>query len=89
MWWVQAEAVVGFLNGYKRHANERKYLEAAADIWKYIKEYVIDKRQGSEWYFEVDENGEPIEKPIVEAWKCPYHNGRMCLEVMRRLKHDS
>jgi N-acyl-D-glucosamine 2-epimerase len=89
VWWIQAEAVVGFLNGYKRHPNEGKYLEAAADIWNYIKEYVIDKRQGSEWYFEVDENGEPIEKPIVEAWKCPYHNGRMCLEVMRRLKHDS
>ena len=89
VWWVQAEAIVGFINGYKRHPNEKKYLEAAADIWNYINEYVIDKRQGSEWYFEVDENGKPIEKPIVEAWKCPYHNGRMCLEVMRRLKHGS
>lgn len=85
VWWVQAEAVVGFLNGYMKHRNEKKYLAAAEDIWNYIKEYMIDRRQGSEWYFEVDKYGNPIQKPIVEAWKCPYHNGRMCLEVIRRL----
>ena len=21
-------------------------------------------------------------KPIVEEWKCPYHNGRMCLRMI-------
>ena len=33
---------------------------------------------------QTDENGVPAQKPIVEPWKCPYHNGRMCLELMRR-----
>ena len=85
VWWVQAEAVVGFLNGYQRQG-EKPYLEAVWDIWEYIKEYLIDKREGSEWFWSVDENGKPAEKPIVEPWKCPYHNGRMCMEVIRRLR---
>lgn len=84
VWWVQAEAVVGFLNGYQKQG-ERRYLEAAEDIWAYIREYLVDKREGSEWFWCVDESGVPEEKPIVEPWKCPYHNGRMCMEVMRRL----
>lgn len=89
VWWVQAEAVVGFLNGYQKLPQEKKYLKAAEDIWQYITERLIDKRQGSEWFLAVDKEGNPAEKPIVEPWKCPYHNGRMCFEVMRRLKDAS
>ncbi len=85
VWWVQAEAVVGFLNGYEKDASRTEYLEAAKDIWQYIKTYVIDARRDSEWYWLLDEDGVPYEdKPIVEPWKCPYHNGRMCMEVIRR-----
>ncbi|MCI8564004.1 MAG: N-acylglucosamine 2-epimerase, partial [Lachnospiraceae bacterium] len=51
----------------------------------YIREHLLDKRNGSEWYWAVDADGKPLEKPIVEPWKCPYHNGRMCMEVVRRL----
>lgn len=86
VWWVQAEAMVGFVNGYQKDPQKTCYLEAARDIWKYICEYVIDQREGSEWFWAVDENGRPLEKPIVEPWKCPYHNGRMCMEVMKRLE---
>lgn len=85
VWWVQAEAVVGFLNAYQKDTEEIKYLQASKAIWQYIKEYVIDKRRASEWFWLLDEKGRPYEnKPIVEPWKCPYHNGRMCLEVIRR-----
>lgn len=89
VWWVQAEAVVGFLNGYQKMPQEKKYLEEAEDIWRYIKDRLIDKRQGSEWFSELDKDGNPAAKPIVEPWKCPYHNGRMCFEVMRRLEDAS
>lgn len=85
VWWVQAEAVVGFLNGYEKSPEETKYWEAAQDIWDYIKTYMIDRRKGSEWFWSVDENKVPSKKPIVEPWKCPYHNGRMCFEVIRRI----
>lgn len=86
VWWVQAEAVVGFLNEYGKHPSHTEYLEAAENIWGFIKDYVIDKRNGSEWFMHVDDKGNPeTDKPIVEPWKCPYHNGRMCMEVMRRM----
>lgn len=85
IWWVQAESVIGFLNGYQRDRSHTEYLEAALQQWEFIKEYVIDKREGSEWFWEVDKNGKPYpDRPIVEPWKCPYHNGRMCMEIMRR-----
>ena len=85
IWWVQAETVIGFLNGYQRNPEKKEYLEAAKSEWQFIKDYVIDKREGSEWFWEVEENGKPYpDRPIVEPWKCPYHNGRMCIEVIRR-----
>lgn len=89
VWWVQAEAVVGFLNGYQKSPEKKEYLEAAEDIWEYIKDYLIDKRPGSEWFSELGEDRKPVRKPIVEPWKCPYHNGRMCFEIIRRLEDAS
>ncbi len=87
IWWVQAEAMVGFLNAYTKNPEKTEYLQAVEKIWAYIKEFIIDERPGSEWLSEVDEAGIPFtKKPIVEPWKCPYHNGRMCLEVIRRAK---
>ncbi len=84
VWWVQAEAVLGFLNAARKDPSRTDFVEAANKQWNFIKEYVWDKRGGSEWYGIVDKNGVPNTKvPIVEPWKCPYHNGRMCLEVMR------
>ena len=83
VWWVQAETVVGMVNGYRRDGC-REYLEAAKSEWNYIKNYIIDKRPGSEWYWVINEDATPVEgEPIVEPWKCPYHNGRMCIEVLK------
>ena len=84
IWWVQAEAVVGFVHQWQQ-TGEKQYARAAADNFRFILEHVWDKRTGSEWFWCVDKHGVPTpEKPIVEPWKCPYHNGRMCLELMRR-----
>jgi mannobiose 2-epimerase len=74
VWWVQAEAILGFLNA--------GYTETAGRIWEYIKNSMIDKRAGSEWFNELERDGAPLEMDIVNGWKCPYHNGRMCLEVI-------
>lgn len=85
IWWVQAEGVTGFYNGWQKQPEKQEYLEAARSLWRFIRDHVIDRRQGSEWFSEVDETGEPLPgKPIVEPWKCPYHNGRMCFEIIRR-----
>lgn len=85
VWWVQAETLLGFLNGYQKDNTKTEYLEAAKSVWEFIKDKVIDKRPGSEWLSEITPDGEPYkEKPILEPWKCPYHNGRMCFEVIKR-----
>lgn len=84
IWWVQAEAVTGFVNGWQKEPERTEYLAAAEDIWDYIRTWQIDSRAGSEWFAEVDENRRPLDHPIVDQWKCPYHNGRMCIEVIRR-----
>ena len=84
IWWVQAETLVGFINAYQK-TNDQSFLKAAGEEWEYIKAHLIDRRCGNEWYWKLREDGTPYEgMPVVEPWKCPYHNGRMCMEVIRR-----
>ena len=84
VWWIQAEAMVGFCNCYEK-TGEEKYKDITEQLWDYIKNYIIDKREGSEWFWDLDKDNNPVSrKPIVEPWKCPYHNGRMCMEIIRR-----
>ena len=84
VWWVQAEAIVGFFNAWQK-SGEEKFLDAAYAVWNYIKKFVVDKREKGEWYGYLDKNGAVKNLPIVEPWKCPYHNGRMCLEIISRI----
>lgn len=80
-WWVQAESVLGFLNAY-RLTNDHLWLDRALNAWKYIQNHLIDQYDG-EWYWSISNDG-TINRTEDKAgfWKCPYHNSRMCLEVM-------
>ena len=82
-WWPQAEAVVGFFNAYELTGNSA-YFGLAVNIFQYIKEFLVDPSSG-EWYWSIKADG-TINRVDDKAgfWKCPYHNGRMCLEIMRR-----
>lgn len=85
VWWVQAESVLGFVNEWTKHPEKTVFRDAAAQVWYYIQEKVADHRPGGEWFWRLNADGTPDkEKPVVEPWKCPYHNGRMCLELIRR-----
>ncbi|MGN0437623.1 MAG: AGE family epimerase/isomerase [Lachnospiraceae bacterium] len=85
IWWVQAESVVGFYNAYQNIPQKKEYLQAAEEIWNFIQLHVVDKKSG-EWIESIPQNNEPnLEQPLVHPWKCPYHNGRMCMEMMQRL----
>lgn len=84
VWWVQAETVVGFWDGWEMNDQKNEYWDAAYRTWKFILNYLWDRREGGEWHSEVWEDGSSIGKPEVEPWKCPYHNGRMCFEVIKR-----
>lgn len=66
VWWVQAEAMVGFYNCYEKTGDE-KYKAVTEMLWDYIKEHIIDKREGSEWFWDLNKDSEPeSKKPIVE-----------------------
>jgi mannobiose 2-epimerase len=88
-WWAQAEAVVGFYNAYQVSAQEH-FRTAAYRAWEYIEDKVVDKVHG-EWHAKLKPDGTPWkaeEDPdacLVGAWKCPYHNARVCLEMWGRL----
>ncbi len=84
-WWPQAEAVVGYLNAHQLSRDPR-FLDAALRTWDFIESRLIDRKNG-EWFRGVTRDGKVIalfEK--VSFWKCPYHNGRMGLEAVRRLR---
>ena len=86
-WWTQCEAIVGFYNAFQKDESMVEYEKAVEDIWGFIKENLIDERQGFEWIQEVDVTNMPVTSlPIVGVWKCPYHNTRMCLELIKRTK---
>jgi len=89
-WWVQAEAVIGFHNAY-RLSGEARFRDAAARAWAYIECNFVNPAHG-EWHAKLSADGialtaaEDGDACLAGPWKCPYHNGRMCLEMMVRLE---
>jgi len=84
IWWVQAEAMIGFLYAW-RMEEKPEYLETAQSVWQYTSEHVFDRING-EWHWALDE----LEKPLmsydkISEWKGPYHNVRACLESLELL----
>ena len=84
-WWVQAEAVVGFFNMYERTGDEA-FLRRSHDAWQYIRTHLLDGGNG-EWFWSVRADGS-VNRDDDKAgfWKCPYHNSRMCMELIRRIE---
>lgn len=84
-WWVQAENVVGWYNIYQ-HFGDEEALEKAFRCWTYIKQNLIDYEHG-EWYWSRHADGSlNTTDDKAGFWKCPYHNSRMCLEMIERVK---
>lgn len=85
-WWVQAETVVGYLNLWD-HFGTQEGLENALTCWDFIKVNLIDRENG-EWFWSLREDG-TVNRDDDKAgfWKCPYHNGRMCMEIIERVNH--
>lgn len=82
--WPQAEAMVGFLNAWQI-SGEQRYLEHSLQSWQFVKDHMLDKTCG-EWYWGIEMDYTPmIREDKVGIWKCPYHNSRACLEVIRRI----
>ncbi|RZK22949.1 MAG: N-acyl-D-glucosamine 2-epimerase [Hymenobacter sp.] len=87
-WWVQAEAVVGFHTAYQT-SGDAQFRARSEEAWRFIQQHLLDRARG-EWYWGVraDYSLMPGEDK-AGLWKCPYHNGRTCLEMIRRLKAEA
>lgn len=89
-WWAQAEAVVGFYNAYQLTGEER-FRELAYRAWEFIEAQVVDRAHG-EWHAKLKPGGPPFKESedsdacLVGPWKCPYHNSRVCYEMLDRLE---
>lgn len=85
-WWVQAEAIVGYINAWQLTQNP-VYFHYAAQNWTYVAEKLVDHQNG-EWFWSANSRGEAnTQHDKLGFWKCPYHNSRMCMELIER-KHS-
>ena len=82
-WWVQCECVIGEINQYQHFHNEMS-LHRTMDCYQYLYNNLVDHEHG-EWYWSRRSDGN-INRDEDKAgfWKCPYHNSRMCLEIIER-----
>ena len=83
-WWPQAEAMVGFFYAWQTSGDE-KFLEQSIKSWHFVQKYIKDNQNG-EWKWGVyDDQLTMNNEDKVGIWKCPYHNSRACLEIMKRI----
>ena len=84
-WWPQAEAMVGFFHAFE-HTKEIEWLNKSLGIWDFVKTHIKDPING-EWHWGIDESGMLMEREDKAGfWKCPYHNSRACLEILKGIK---
>jgi mannobiose 2-epimerase len=82
-WWPQAEQVVGMFNAYQL-TGDAHFLSKSVDAFRFICENLIDPEHG-EWFWSLRGNGLANRADDKAGfWKCPYHNGRMCIEIIKR-----
>lgn len=83
-WWPQAEAMVGFLNAWQI-SGDQKFLFQSFKSWSFIKKHI--KSEKGEWHWGIHSDYTLMQgEDKAGFWKCPYHNGRACMEIIKRLK---
>ena len=81
--WPQAEAMVGYFNAFQ-NTTDRSYLDSSVASWQFVQRHIHDKQNG-EWHWGIKENYTPMPEDKVGIWKCPYHNSRACIEIIKRI----
>lgn len=86
-WWVQAEGIVGYMYAFK-NSKKAAYLTYAKLLWKYTQANIVDRNEG-EWIWSRLPDGTMNTKDDKAGfWKCPYHNSRMCLEMIEHFGYE-
>lgn len=89
-WWCYAEAVVGYIDQWqvlleKEPLQASINYELAEAAYDFIQTHLLDREHG-EWFWSVLPDGTPNRNEDKAGfWKCPYHNSRMCFELIERL----
>lgn len=83
-WWVQAETVVGYFYMWHLYGDEEA-LERAVRAWKYIDKDIIDHTNGEWWWSRKADGTINMQEDKAGFWKCPYHNSRMCIELLQTM----
>ena len=87
-WWPQAEAMVGFFNAWQLNQDET-FFDKSIKTWRFIQSSLLDKPAG-EWHWGVDEKNNLLaNQDKAGLWKCPYHNSRACLEIIKRIRDSN
>lgn len=87
-WWPQAEAMVGFYNAWQISKDDQ-YFNQTISTWNFIKNHLKDYKSG-EWFWGVNEDNSIMQaEDKAGFWKCPYHNGRACIEILKRINNSS
>ncbi len=84
IWWVQAEALVGFLNAHEL-SGDPAFFDAFAKVWSFVRRHHRESSGEWRWWSSLD----PVaanRSYKAGFWKGPYHNGRSMIEAGDRLK---
>lgn len=82
-WWPQAELMIGYFTAWQI-SGEQEYLDIVFKNWDFTKNHIIDKENG-EWFWGILSDYSKMKKDKAGFWKCPYHNGRACIELINRI----
>jgi mannobiose 2-epimerase len=82
-WWPQAELMIGYFTAWQL-SGKKEYLDIVFKNWYFTQKYIIDKKNG-EWFWGVYNDYSTMKKDKAGFWKCPYHNGRACIELIHRI----
>ncbi|WDE11047.1 AGE family epimerase/isomerase [Thalassomonas haliotis] len=83
-WWVQAEAMVGFLNAYQL-TQDTEYIKAFEGIWHFTRQQHLDRENGEWHWLALEDQASKPARYKAGFWKAPYHNGRAMMEICRLL----
>jgi len=84
-WWPQAELMIGYFTAWQL-SGKQEYLDIVFKNWDFTKKHIIDSEKG-EWFWGIYADYSTMEKDKAGFWKCPYHNGRACIELIQRIQN--
>jgi cellobiose epimerase len=83
-WWPQTEAMLGFFNAYEL-SGDADFARQSMQVWQFVKHHLLDTQNG-EWFWGIDRHYAIMDgEDKAGYWKCPYHNTRVCLQLLQRI----